>query len=195
MFLLILILFPANVFSLSAAGDALKIILKVVNVYKNPPNETDVLKDTLFLSKAERLILTRLAQISDTLSRVELGVEVNNGAIAMLLARTSGLSARLELRLYEMSDLLSRMASADQRMREYMTIDQDLEQSTLENFASWCVSHEAGAVTNLLERLHSLVVSSHKHILGGSTFELLLEDLQVCRDFTETFNIISICIK
>ena len=131
-----------------------------------------------FIRRRERQILAKLAQISRSITRLELGIE-RNGAIAMLLAKRSGHSARLELRLHEMADLLNRVASADRQMREYMRIQQDLERSTLEDFAEWCVSHDAGALPSLLERVHSLIVPPHKNILGTNILQLLLEDLQV----------------
>ncbi|CAH0715853.1 unnamed protein product, partial [Brenthis ino] len=132
-----------------------------------------------FIRRKERQILARLDQITRAINRLELDIE-KNGAIARLLAKRSGYSPRLELRLHEMADLLNRVSIADRQMREYMRIQQDLERSTLEDFAAWCVSHDAGALPSLLERVHALIVPPHKNLLGTSILQLLLDDLQVC---------------
>lgn len=126
----------------------------------------------------ERQVLSKLAEVRRAIERLELTVE-KNGAIAILLAKNAGKGARLELRLHEMSDLLSRVATADRQMREYMRYQQELERSTLEDFASWCVSHEPGALPGLLERVHSLIFPPHKHLLGRGLLQLVLDDLQV----------------
>ncbi|XP_026327753.1 uncharacterized protein LOC113236030 isoform X2 [Hyposmocoma kahamanoa] len=132
----------------------------------------------------ERQVLSKLAEVRRAIERLELTVE-KNGAIAILLAKNAGKGARLELRLHEMSDLLSRVATADRQMREYMRYQQELERSTLEDFASWCVSHEPGALPGLLERVHSLIFPPHKHLLGRGLLQLVLDDLQDHQDLCE----------
>lgn len=126
----------------------------------------------------EKQVLSKLSEVRRAIERLELTVE-KNGAIAILLAKNAGKGARLELRLHEMSDLLSRVATADRQMREYMRYQQELERSTLEDFSFWCVSHEPGALPGLLERVHALIFPPHRHLLGRGLFQLVLEDLQV----------------
>lgn len=126
----------------------------------------------------EKQVLSRLSEVRRAIERLELTVE-KNGAIAILLAKNAGKGARLELRLHEASDLLSQVATADRQMREYMRYQRELERSTLEDFAAWCVSHEPGALPGLLERVHALILPPHKHLLGRGLFQLVLEDLQV----------------
>ncbi|CAH2048303.1 unnamed protein product, partial [Iphiclides podalirius] len=128
--------------------------------------------------RREREVLARLAQVSRTIERLELRME-RLGSVAMLLAKTGSRGARLELRLHEMADLLSRVASANRQMREYVRLQQELERATLENFAEWCVSHDSGGLPSLLERVHSLISPPHKHLLGRSILDLVLEDLKV----------------
>lgn len=142
-----------------------------------PFNVTDGV-DLPLTRRWERRVLSRLAEVRRAIGRLELSVE-KNGAIALLLAKNAGKGARLELRLHETSDLLSRVATADRQMREYMRYQQELERSTLEDFAAWCVSHEPGALPGLLERVHSLIFPPHKHLLGRGLFHLVLNDLQV----------------
>ncbi|XP_063624573.1 uncharacterized protein LOC134796349 isoform X1 [Cydia splendana] len=129
------------------------------------------------IKRKERVILSKLAQVSRAIQRLELGVE-KTAAVAELLAKNGGRGARLELRLHEMADLLSRVSSANRQMREYVSIQQELEPSTLQDFAEWCVSHDPGALPGLLERVHSLVVPPHTHLLGRGIMQLVLDDIQ-----------------
>ncbi|XP_063536055.1 uncharacterized protein LOC134745886 isoform X3 [Cydia strobilella] len=129
------------------------------------------------IKRKERVILSKLAQVSRAIQRLELGVE-KTAAVAELLAKSGGRGARLELRLHEMADLLSRVSSANRQMREYVSIQQELEPSTLQDFAEWCVSHDPGALPGLLERVHSLVVPPHTHLLGRGILQLVLDDIQ-----------------
>ncbi|XP_073957027.1 chemokine-like protein orion isoform X2 [Choristoneura fumiferana] len=129
------------------------------------------------IRRKERVILARLAEVTRAIQRLELGVE-KTAAVAELLAKSGGRGARLELRLHEMADLLSRVASADRQMREYVKLQQELERSTLEDFAEWCVSHDPSALPGLLERVHALVVPPHHHLLGRGLLQLVLDDLQ-----------------
>ncbi|KOB66538.1 Uncharacterized protein OBRU01_21101 [Operophtera brumata] len=128
--------------------------------------------------RREREVLARLEVVTRAIKRVELNVK-KAGAVAMFLAKNSGRGTRVELRLHELSDLLGRVASADRVMREYVGIQEELEQSTLENFAEWCVSHEPAALPGLMERVHALIIPPHKQLLGRGLLQMLLEDLQV----------------
>ncbi|CAH2981049.1 unnamed protein product [Chilo suppressalis] len=126
--------------------------------------------------RRENQILARLAQVSRAIERLELTME-QISAVAMLLAKSGG-DTRLELRLHEMADLLSRVSSANRQMREYVRLQETLERSTLVDFAEWCVSHDPSALPGLLERVHSLVSPPHHHLLGRGILQLLLTDLQ-----------------
>ncbi|CAG9562206.1 unnamed protein product [Danaus chrysippus] len=131
------------------------------------------------IKRRERMVLAKLADISKAIQRLEIQVE-RNGVVAMLLARASNRGARLELRLHELGDLLSRVTSADRQMREYVRLQRELERITLEDFAEWCVSHDPGALPGLLERVHSLIAPPYRHLLGGGgILHMILSDLQV----------------
>lgn len=130
------------------------------------------------IKRRETQILSRLAQVTNAIERLELKLDQNS--VALMLAKGGGKNPGLELRLHEMADLLSRVSSANRQMREYVRLQQALERSTLEDFAAYCVSHDPGALPGLLERAHALVVPQHGHLLGRSVLTLMLEDLQVC---------------
>ncbi|CAH2255107.1 jg7233 [Pararge aegeria aegeria] len=134
--------------------------------------------DLPIIRRRERIVLSRLALITRKIELLETGIEKTN-AVAMLLAKAAGRGPRLELRLHEMADLLNRVASADREMREYVRLQKELERSTLEDFAEWCVSPDRSALPGLLERVHSLIAPPHKHWLGRGILDLALDDLQV----------------
>ncbi|XP_046965961.1 uncharacterized protein LOC124534258 isoform X1 [Vanessa cardui] len=129
------------------------------------------------IRRRERQVLARLAQVTRAINRLELNID-KNGAVLMLLAKHIGRGNSLELKLHEMSDLLSRVASADQKMREYTRNQRELERRTLEDFAEWCVSHDSSALPGLMERVYAIIVPPHKHLLGQSILQIILEDLQ-----------------
>ncbi|CAH4028650.1 unnamed protein product [Pieris brassicae] len=132
-----------------------------------------------FIHKRERQLFSRLSYITRAIQNLEVDVEKSR-VVAMLLEKNIGRGPRLELKLNEMSDLLSRVDSADRQMREYVRLQRELERRTLEEFASWCVAHDRGALPGLLERVHALVVPPHAHLLGHSLLDLIVSDLQVC---------------
>lgn len=129
--------------------------------------------------KREREILARLAHVSQAIERVQVSVE-KNSALAMLVAKSAGKGARLELRLHEMTDLLNWVAAADNKMRGYVNLQRDLERSTLESFAQWCVAPDPGALPGILERIHELITPPHKSLLGSGLLGLILNDIKVC---------------
>ncbi|KAJ8731651.1 hypothetical protein PYW07_004815 [Mythimna separata] len=129
--------------------------------------------------RREREILARLAVVSRSIEKLEFSVQ-NVGAVAQILAKKGNKPTRLELRLHEMSDLLNRVSWSNRQMREYVGLQEELERSTLQDFADWCVSHDPGALPGLLERVHALVVPPHKNLLGRGLLQLIMDDLQVC---------------
>ncbi|XP_023948444.2 uncharacterized protein LOC112053291 isoform X1 [Bicyclus anynana] len=179
---LLLILASAHAF-IDEAVDVLKLgkeigeeVLNSWDILGKPLNLSGGV-DLPVIRRRERMVLGRLAEISRKIERLELGLE-GTRAVAMLIAKTAGRGARLELRLHEMADLLSRVAVADLQMREYVRLQKELERSTLENFALWCVSHDSTSLPGLLERVHSLIAPPHKHLLGRGILNLVLDDLQ-----------------
>ncbi|XP_059061467.1 uncharacterized protein LOC131854370 isoform X2 [Achroia grisella] len=130
-----------------------------------------------FVRRGERQILSRIRVVSRSIEKLELRLQ-KNSAVSMLLSKKVVAGPRLELRLHEMSDLLGRIAAASRQMREYVSLQRDLERSTLESFAEWCVLHDPGALPGLLERVHALVDPPNKHLLGRNILQLVLEDVQ-----------------
>ncbi|KAG6449172.1 hypothetical protein O3G_MSEX005930 [Manduca sexta] len=130
-----------------------------------------------YFKPKDQVVLTRLRHISGQIRKVEHAID-KVGAMTFYLGKNLGRGTDLELRLHEMTDLLNRVSSADRKMREYMGLQQELEKVTLLDFAEWCVSHDQGALPGLLERIHSLIVPPHKHLLGQSLLTLLQKRFQ-----------------
>lgn len=132
------------------------------------------------IRRRERQVLARLSVVTRAIDRLELEVQ-KAGAVALYLAKNGGRGTRLELKLHEMSDLLARVAAADRRMREYVSLQEELERSTLQDFAEWCVAHEPSALPGLMERVHALLAPPHNYLLGRGLLTMLIEGLKVCQ--------------
>lgn len=152
-------------------------VLSTWNIIGKPLNVSYGVQLPL-IRRQERLILSRLAQISHSIEKLETSIEEISG-MTLMIVQNSGRGTRLELMLHEMADLLSRVASADRIMKEYLRLQHMLEISTLQDFAEWTVSHDPSALPGLLERIHSLIVPPHKHLLGTGMMQVLLDNIQV----------------
>ncbi|CAB3236520.1 unnamed protein product [Arctia plantaginis] len=132
-----------------------------------------------YVHRKEREILEKLGQVSRAIERLEVSVQ-SIGQLAVMISKKGHRATRTELLLHEMSVLLSKVSSSNSKMREYVDIQTGLERSTLEDFASRCVSHDSGALPGLLERIHSIVVPPHKNLLGQGLFQILVDHFKVC---------------
>ncbi|XP_035439759.1 uncharacterized protein LOC118269000 isoform X1 [Spodoptera frugiperda] len=150
-------------------------VLNSWDVFGKPFNATGGV-DLPVVRRREREIMARLAVVSRSIEKLEISVQ-KVGDIALFLAKKGNKPTRLELRLHEMSDLLNRVAWSNRQMREYVGQQENLERSTLQDFAEWCVSHDPGALPGLLERVHALVVPPHKNLLGRGLLQLIMDDL------------------
>ncbi|GBP21650.1 hypothetical protein EVAR_16196_1 [Eumeta japonica] len=167
--------------------DALDIIRFGKEIGEEIINSWEVLGEPLNVSggvelplirRRERELLTRLANVARAIDKLQMTVE-RGEVLTALVARGGARHTRLELRLHELADLQGRVDASDAQMREYTFLNDKFEHRTLEDFASWCVSHDPGAVTGLLDRVHALLIPSHKHLVGRGLFRMLADDLEV----------------
>lgn len=135
--------------------------------------------DIPFLKAKEREVLSRIEEVHRVVNKLELKLE-QNGVVLSSLSLQLSRDSRLELKLNEVSDLLSRVENADRLMREYVSRQEDLESVTLENFAAWVVAHGPTSLVGLIERIHALVVPGHGHALGKGLLLLMLANIKVC---------------
>ncbi|XP_050311529.1 uncharacterized protein LOC126747077 [Anthonomus grandis grandis] len=85
---------------------------------------------------------------------------------------------RLELRLNDLLDYLTRMQTSYNRMQQYATERREYERLTLENFAKSVISHDTNSAINLVERIHAFVVPNGRGISNTGLFELLAISMQ-----------------
>lgn len=88
---------------------------------------------------------------------------------------------RLELRLNDLLDYISRMDANYRRMQNYGTEEKDYERLTMEDFAQSVISHDASSVVNLVERIHVFVVPHRRGITNSGLFVLLANAMQVTK--------------
>lgn len=92
-----------------------------------------------------------------------------------------GANTKLELKLHDLSDLVNRIQTQDEKMQSYVSNYHDLERFTLEGFAHWIIAQDTMSVQGLLERIHQLVTGSmdFEHIGGVGVLQLLADNMEV----------------
>nr|CAI5866846.1 unnamed protein product [Callosobruchus analis] len=80
---------------------------------------------------------------------------------------------RLELRLNDLQDYITRTNVIYRHFRNYADKQQEYEQLTLKDFAKYAVSHDSSSVASLLERIHAFVQPSARSLDGGNDQGLL----------------------
>lgn len=139
------------------------------------------------IRRRERLILAKLSHISQSIDRLELGIE-KAGAVALFLAKNGGRGTRFELKLHDMTVLLNKVAAVDRQMRVYVGLQEELERSTLLGFAQSCVFYEPDALPGVLEQIHAHIVPPHKLLLGKGLLQQIVEEVQVGTTLYENCN-------
>lgn len=91
---------------------------------------------------------------------------------------------RLELRLNDLLDYITRMEANYRRMQNYGTEEKDYERLTMEDFAQSVISHDPSSVVNLVERIHAFVVPHRRGITNSGLFGLLANAMQVIKLFS-----------
>lgn len=90
---------------------------------------------------------------------------------------------KLDLGIHEMTDMMNRISVHDKRMKDYSEHLENLEQTTIEEFADFIVSPNSVGIQSLLDRIHLLVTGSsskqHNTIGSKGLFYLVGESLQV----------------
>lgn len=65
------------------------------------------------------------------------------------------------------------------RFQHYVNKQNDFERITLEDFAKTAVSHDSNSVNNLIERIHTFIVSNDRKLTNNGLLELLQRTLEV----------------
>lgn len=86
-------------------------------------------------------------------------------------------SLTLRMDINELGDLINRIAVEAKTMLEYSENFENLDRSTLKNFAEWTVSPQSGAVQGMLNRMDTIVAGSADLQLIGK--QSLLSELSL----------------
>lgn len=86
---------------------------------------------------------------------------------------------RLELRLNDLLDYITRMDVMYKSFDNYASRKNDFERLTLEDFAKTAVSHDSNSVNNLIERIHALFVPNKRGLSDSGLMRLLQSSLEV----------------
>ncbi|XP_031632297.1 uncharacterized protein LOC116346405 isoform X1 [Contarinia nasturtii] len=91
-----------------------------------------------------------------------------------------GSNTKLELKMHDLSDLLNRIQTQDDKMQSYVLNYNDLERFTLENFAQWITAQDTMSVQGLLERIHLLTTGSTdlENIGNVGVLQLLADNME-----------------
>ncbi|VEN36571.1 unnamed protein product [Callosobruchus maculatus] len=112
------------------------------------------------------VITGKLDQLADNVESV--GTQTISKTLHLLPERI-----RLELRLNDLQDYITRTNVIYRHFRNYADKQQEYEQLTLKDFAKYAVSHDSSSVASLLERIHAFVQPSARSLDGGNDQGLL----------------------
>ncbi|XP_077283676.1 uncharacterized protein LOC143909525 [Arctopsyche grandis] len=132
----------------------------------------------------------KLGDIAESLNTLQERMQVIDIVVKNTEAQMHGLVSQLskntqtELKLHELSELVSRISSTSRLMHEYMKNPNITERITLEDFATWCVSHNADSVSGLLERI-SMMTSplSDPGLINPGVLNTLLEAMKESNNY------------
>ncbi|XP_069676285.1 uncharacterized protein orion isoform X1 [Periplaneta americana] len=145
----------------------------------------------------ERKVIERIGEVTRQLDRLRLEQQAMTASMINSLMRDLPQLMRLEYRLEKLADYMSQIDIADLQLKRYIKGGYDnateqgkwrLEQHTLENFATWVVSHHPSSIRGLMDRIHYLFVpqkfrqaEERSPLLGSGLFAHILDIMQESR--------------
>ncbi|XP_013194460.1 uncharacterized protein LOC106138026 isoform X3 [Amyelois transitella] len=103
---------------------------------------------------------------------------LNVGPVISMLGKEMKRGTRLELKLNDMSNLLYRLETSHSTMKNYLDYYESIDESTMEDFARYCVSHSPESLRGLVERINLLMVNKEDILLGWSILGLILQNVK-----------------
>ncbi|KAL3273064.1 hypothetical protein HHI36_014519 [Cryptolaemus montrouzieri] len=180
------ILVPSNIgFKLQTVVDLVGVSKDVVigleKVWDIVENQMDAEMPLPMVDKAERRLFRKINKINTRLDDLSSKVDnVGANTIAALL-HTVPERMRLELRLNDLYDYLTRVDVIYSRMEDYVKATHKYERLTLEDFAKSIISHDGSSVINLMERIHTFLVPHGEGLVTSGILGLLVKSFQVRR--------------
>ncbi|KAL1497458.1 hypothetical protein ABEB36_008426 [Hypothenemus hampei] len=130
------------------------------------------------LHKTERKLFGKIERINSRLDDLAYRVDSIGTQSMTTILHTLPERVRLELRLNDLLDYLTRMEANHRRMLKYSTAEKEYERLTLEDFARSVISHDPSSVLNLVERIHAFVAPNRRGITNNGLLELLANAMQ-----------------
>lgn len=175
---------PTESFLLSEALDIIKVAKDVVIIAAKAWNMVDEHTDFSevplpLVDKTERKLFNKMETINEKLDRLSANVDAVATQTISTVLRNLPERVRLELRLNDLLDYKTRLDVTYRHLQQYMTYKDEIERITLEDYAMSIVSHDPDSARNLVERIHSFVVTTGKGIADTGLLKLLGKSLQV----------------
>lgn len=160
------------------------IVLGAAKAWSMVDEHTDFSEVPLpLVDKTERRLFSKMQVINSKLEQMSLQIDsVGTQTISTVLQNLPE-RIRLELRLNDLLDYITRMDVTHRHMSQYIAYQNEIERLTLEDYAKSIVSHDAGSVRNLVERIHAFIVPSGKGFASTGLLKLLGKSLQVTMRF------------
>ncbi|CAH0564543.1 unnamed protein product [Brassicogethes aeneus] len=129
------------------------------------------------LDRAERDIFKRLDLINDRLDYLTTRTEAQESVLNQLIRNLPG-QLKLELRLNDLNDYITRIEVNFRRMQAYVAERDQIEKSTLSDFAKNVVSHDSSSSVNLIERIFAFISPGSRGITDTGLLHILAENLK-----------------
>lgn len=95
---------------------------------------------------------------------------------------------RLELRLNDLQDYITRVHISYSRMQHYVRAAHKYEQLTMEDFAGKMISHDLNSVVSLIERIHAFVAPQDEGYINSGILEMLAKTFEEVSPSTKKNN-------
>ncbi|XP_060662544.1 uncharacterized protein LOC132795698 isoform X1 [Drosophila nasuta] len=127
-------------------------VLKAWDIVQSSPLAANI--EFPLMREKQRKVLQRLNEVSRQIDQSE---ETHSQYVAMAIDSVNsfvGNNIQLSAKMNDISDTMNRISSRYQQMKSYEAFKDQLEMSTLIQFAEWTVTPNAHSVHHLMDRLH-----------------------------------------
>lgn len=175
---------PASAFVIGEVLDIIKVakdvVIGIAKAWSIIDEHTDFSEIPLpLVDKTERRLFYKMENIAEKLDKLSLHMEAIGTQTISTMLHNLPERVRLELRLNDLLDYITRLDVTYRHMQQYVTYQDEIERITLEDFAKSIVSHDAGSARNLVERIHAFIVPSGKGIVNTGLLKMLGKTLEV----------------
>lgn len=127
----------------------------IISDYTEPSDETPS-----FLISREKKLLNKITLVNTQLQELSKKYDQIGDQTMTVILRSMPARIRLELKLNDFRDYITRVHVAYRHMKAYVneSNSEEIERHTLEDFAKHVVSHDSSSVRSLLERIYNFIV-------------------------------------